>query len=165
MHPYHSSNSNIDQELQRLNRQKHEQDEINENTKRKLKRKIFEYEKKIEKLELEKQEVENQLRDLSKLFEEQKSTISDLETKNHNLIQCNKQLECDKQLIETNYAELNKLFDDQKESDKNAKRKLKNKVAEYERKIGKDFLTNTNMASLVTLQHAVTLIGTFESFD
>ena len=119
--------------------QKHEQDEINENTKRKLKRKIFEYEKKIEKLELEKQEVENQLRDLSKLFEEQKSTISNIQMKNNNLIQCNKQLEGDKQLIETNYVELNKLFDDQKELDKNAKRKLKNKVAEYERKIGKDF--------------------------
>ena len=102
---------------------------------------------------------------LSIFLKEQKSTMSDIEMKNNNLIQCNKQLEGDKQLIETNYAALNKLFDDQKELDKNAKRKLKNKVAEYERKIGKDFLTDPHMVSIVTLQHAITLIGTSESFD
>ena len=150
MHPLQSSKLNLDQELETLNHQKQEQDEINENTKRKLKRKIFEYEKKIEKLEFEKHEVENQLQYLSELFEEQKSTISDIELKNNNLLQGNKQLECDKQLFETNYTELKIAFDNQKELDKNAKRKLKNKVAEYERKIGKDFLTSAQHASLAT---------------
>ena len=139
MNPLQSSKLFLGQEVETLNHQKQEQDEINENTKRKLKRKIFEYEKKIEKLESEKKESQEQLNDLSKLFEEQKSIISDIEMKNNNLIQCNKQLEGDNQLIETKYTELKKLFNDQKELDKNAKRKLKNKVAEYERKIGKDF--------------------------
>ena len=88
MHPLQSSKLNLDQELETLNHQKQEQDEINENTKRKLKRKIFEYEKKIEKLEFEKHEVENQLQYLSELFEEQKSTISDIELKKKNCSTC-----------------------------------------------------------------------------
>ena len=158
-----SSNSSLLKQLELLNLQKNETDERSENARRKLKSKVFEYEKKIEKLiksndesqktnekilkenvemkeklELEKLDGENQLNELTILIENQKKTISDVEMTNNSLEQCKKQLQCDKQLIETNYTKLIKSSNDQKELDENAKRKLKNKVSEYEQKIGTD---------------------------
>ena len=162
-----SSNSSLIKELELLNLQQNQTDERSENARRKLKSKVFEYEKKIEKLiksndesqktnekilkenvemkeklELEKLDGENQLNELTILIENQKKTISDVEMTNNSLEQCKKQLQCDKQLIETNYTKLIKSSNDQKELDENAKRKLKNKVSEYEQKIGTDSLRN-----------------------
>ena len=153
-------NENFYQEIKILNGQMTDEKERYENARRKLKKKVFEYEKtieemlksketnkkafkdleqEIEKLKSEKQVGEHQLKELNILFEAQKQTIADIEISNNDLIQQNKRLESDKQLIETDNEKLKKLSADEKELNKNAKRKLKNKISEYEQKIGKDY--------------------------
>ena len=157
-------NENIRQELKILEGQKNDEKERYETARRKLKKKVFEYEKKIEellkardedhktkeevlndlrnkidKLISEKRDGEHQFKELEILFEAQKQTISEIQISNNDLIERNKHLENDKQLIESDNEKLKKITADEKELNKNAKRKLKNKIAEYERKIGMDY--------------------------
>ena len=157
-------NENIRQELKILEGQKNDEKERYETARRKLKKKVFEYEKKIEellkarnedhklkeealndlrhkidKLISEKRDGEHQFKELEILFEAQKQTISEIQISNNYLIERNKDLENDKQLIESDNEKLKKITADEKELNKNAKRKLKNKISEYERKIGRDY--------------------------
>ena len=160
---FRKSNENIRQELKILEGQKNDEKERYETARRKLKKKVFEYEKKIEELlkardenhktkeealndlrskidQLisEKRDGEHQFKELEILFEAQKQTISEIQMSNNDLIERNKDLENDKQLIESDNEKLKKITADEKELNKNAKRKLKNKISEYERKIGRD---------------------------
>ena len=153
-------NENVREEIKVLEGQTNDEKERYENSRRKLKKKVFEYEKKIEellqlrdeeqktndealkdllqkndKLISEKRDGEHKFKELEKLFEAQKLTISDIEMCNNHLMQQNENLENGKQLIETDHEKLKKTFADEKELNKNAKRKLKNKIAEFERKI------------------------------
>ena len=153
-------NENVREEIKALEGQKNDEKERYENARRKLKKKVFEHEKKIEellqlrdeeqktndealkdllqkidKLISEKRDGEHQFKELEKLFEAQKQTISDIEMSNNHLMQQNENLENGKQLIETDHEKLKKAFADEKELNKNAKRKLKSKNAEFERKI------------------------------
>ena len=145
-------------EVKRLNGQKNDENKRNENARIKLKKKVFEYEKiinefkskdlqhkinekalkdsvkQMKKLRCEKRDGEQQFEGLKILFESQKRTI---ELSNDNLLNENKHLKSAKQLIEIKNEQLKKILADERELSKNAKTKLKNKVAEYERKIGK----------------------------